>query len=469
MAQAARDQNNVTTLLAVSSVDGVTPVVVYANPTTHRLLVDSASGSGTVTSVSVVSANGFSGSVATATTTPAITISTTITGILQGNGTAISAASTTGSGAVVLATSPTITTPVITQINDSSAKATLSLASTASAVNSVQIENSVTGQPPHIRPQGSDANIGLHIEPKGTGSYVVISDGTDATKRYRFDASGFTTGAVLTFAGAITTARVITFPDATATLLYNGGALGTPSSGTLTSCTGLPISTGVSGLGTGVATALGVAVGSAGAFVTFNGALGTPSSGTATNLTGTATGLTSGITNGLKSATTTVSVSAATAPTNGQVLTATSSTTATWQTPAAGGTDYSCRVYQTGVTALTTSWVSCAFAAENFDTDTMHDNATNNTRITFTTAGKYVIGGVVQVPNNTVVGARIRIDGTTVIAQQVQGNSGAGEAASVSTVYVVTAGQYAELQGYASTVNSSGDAQTNFWAYRIAA
>lgn len=36
----------------------------------------------------------------------------------------------------------------------------------------------------------------------------------------------------------------------------NGGALGTPSSGTLTSCTGLPISTGVSGLGTNVATSL---------------------------------------------------------------------------------------------------------------------------------------------------------------------------------------------------------------------
>jgi hypothetical protein len=40
--------------------------------------------------------------------------------------------------------------------------------------------------------------------------------------------------------------------------------------------------------GTGVVTALGVNVGSAGAFVTFNGALGTPSSGTVTNLTGTA-------------------------------------------------------------------------------------------------------------------------------------------------------------------------------------
>ena len=50
------------------------------------------SGSGTVTSVSVVSANGLAGSVANATTTPAITLSTSITGVLKGNGTAISAA-----------------------------------------------------------------------------------------------------------------------------------------------------------------------------------------------------------------------------------------------------------------------------------------------------------------------------------------------------------------------------------------
>jgi hypothetical protein len=48
---------------------------------------------GTVTSVSVTSGNGFAGTVANATTTPAITLSTTVTGIVKGNGTALSAAS----------------------------------------------------------------------------------------------------------------------------------------------------------------------------------------------------------------------------------------------------------------------------------------------------------------------------------------------------------------------------------------
>jgi hypothetical protein len=54
--------------------------------------ISTPAGGGTVSSVSVVSANGLAGTVATATTTPAITLSTSITGVLKGNGTAISAA-----------------------------------------------------------------------------------------------------------------------------------------------------------------------------------------------------------------------------------------------------------------------------------------------------------------------------------------------------------------------------------------
>lgn len=44
MADASRDGNFVTTLIAASNVDGVTPVKVYADPVTHRLLISAAAG-----------------------------------------------------------------------------------------------------------------------------------------------------------------------------------------------------------------------------------------------------------------------------------------------------------------------------------------------------------------------------------------------------------------------------------------
>lgn len=40
MADAKRDSNYIPTLIGVSNADGVTPVVLWADPTTHRLLVD---------------------------------------------------------------------------------------------------------------------------------------------------------------------------------------------------------------------------------------------------------------------------------------------------------------------------------------------------------------------------------------------------------------------------------------------
>lgn len=54
--------------------------------------LSSIGGGGSVTAVSVVSANGFAGSVANASTTPAITISTTVNGIMKGSAGAVSAA-----------------------------------------------------------------------------------------------------------------------------------------------------------------------------------------------------------------------------------------------------------------------------------------------------------------------------------------------------------------------------------------
>lgn len=67
--------------------------------------------------------------------------------------------------------------------------------------------------------------------------------------------------------------------------VVNGGALGTPSSGSATNLSGLPVG-GISGLGTGVATALAINVGTAGAPLINGGVLGTPASGTLTNCTG---------------------------------------------------------------------------------------------------------------------------------------------------------------------------------------
>ena len=77
----------------------------------------SATATGTVTAVSVVSANGFAGT-SSGGATPALTLSTSITGVLKGNGTAISAAVAgtdyvTPTGTETL-TNKTLTSPILT-------------------------------------------------------------------------------------------------------------------------------------------------------------------------------------------------------------------------------------------------------------------------------------------------------------------------------------------------------------------
>lgn len=98
------------------------------------------------------------------------------------------------------------------------------------------------------------------------------------------------TGDVTTIAGSVATtlaavnSNVGTWGSSTLCSTFNVNAKGLITAASQSTCA--PAISSITGLGTGVLTALGVNIGSAGSFVTNGGALGTPSSGTLTNATG---------------------------------------------------------------------------------------------------------------------------------------------------------------------------------------
>ena len=116
-------------------------------------------------------------------------------------------------------TNKTLTTPIIGQINDVNSNEILLLTPVASATDYFTLKNGIgVGVPLHIVAEGSSTNIGLHIQPKGSG-LVTISDGTDFNKGIRFRSSSSAASAITLLDAVSSAGRVVTLPDATTTLV----------------------------------------------------------------------------------------------------------------------------------------------------------------------------------------------------------------------------------------------------------
>ncbi len=137
-------------------------------------------------------------------------------------------------------------------------------------------------------------------------------------------------------------------------------------------------------------------------------------------------------------------------------------------------TTKSARVYQNTGTSLgtgNTDGAAMEFQVEAFDTNSFHDNAVNNSRLTIPTTGKYLVGGsMMDTGSNLTAKVQIKLNGTTFIAGSgFSGGNGITPTAAVSTIYEFTAGDYIELFGasVSSSRTSSGDIRTNFWITSI--
>ena len=148
-----------------------------------------------------------------------VNLSSGVTGVLPVANGGSGVSTSTGTTNVVRSGSPTITTPVIAQINDANGNATVRLTGITSATDYLEIKNGIgVGSPLHILAEGASANIGMHVQPKGTG-LLTISDGVDFNKGIRFRSVSSAASAITLIDAVSSAGRVITLPDATDTLV----------------------------------------------------------------------------------------------------------------------------------------------------------------------------------------------------------------------------------------------------------
>lgn len=116
----------------------------------------------------------------------------------------------------------------------------------------------------------------------------------------------------------------------------------------------------------------------------------------------------------------------------------------------------SCRVYHNTTQSLTDNTeATVTFNSERWDTDSMHESVTNPSRVTFNTAGLYVVTFCCQLAagaDYTMAYATLRLNGTTTIAQGINGTiadaGSAGPTLVLSTIYKFAAADYVEVRAY---------------------